>query len=39
VISELLHYLTHFVVHSAAEDEIKVAGVQLDGKKGKAIPT
>jgi len=37
VMSELLHYLTHFAVHSVAEYEIKMATVQLDGKKGKSI--
>ena len=38
VMAELLHYLTHFVVHSAAEYEIKVATVQLGGEKGKDTP-
>jgi len=37
VMAELMHYLTHFVVHSAAEYEIKAAAVQLDGEKGKDI--
>mmetsp|Transcript_80673 Transcript_80673/g.210429 ORF Transcript_80673/g.210429 Transcript_80673/m.210429 type:complete len:110 (+) Transcript_80673:2-331(+) len=37
VVSELMHYLTHFVVHSAAEYEMKMAGVQVDGEKCKEI--
>jgi hypothetical protein len=37
LMSELMHYLTHFVVHSAAEYEMKAAAIQLDGEKGKDI--
>jgi hypothetical protein len=42
--AELMHYLTHFVVHSAADYEIKVAAIQataansVNSGKGKDVP-
>jgi len=37
VMAELMHYLTHMVVHSAAEYEIKMSTGQVDGEKGKHV--